>query len=91
MRDDHRAKILAGDSIRREWKIGKYLYQGVTEKGFPFVAWANRDFGSLLVGKSRDGIEPRSKLRNDTRSGINVNSFAEAKTSADWMSREIVR
>ncbi len=92
MKEELRLKIIKGEnsSIRREWKLGKYLYSGMTDNGFPFIAWENPNFGSLHVGKSVTGEEPKSKLRNDSSSAINVNSYGEAKQSAERMSKQIV-
>ena len=84
-----RTKILAGESVRRDWKLGKFLYQGVVN-GFPWVAWETRNFGSLLVGDSIEGTRPPSRLRNDTQDCIDLRDYRMAEYCARKMSEQIL-
>lgn len=76
-----------------EWSIGKLLSYGVTKDGFPFIVWENKDFGSILVGKSRWNEEPHSKLRNDASCayiGLGLVKFEDRMHIAEAMSKQIL-
>ena len=90
MNEKIREIVLNGGNPKKEWTLGKFRGCGVTKDGFPWVWFETTNFGSVLVGKSKDGKEPKSKLRNDARSGIACNNYEEASRTAERMSKEIV-
>lgn len=70
--------------------IWKGIIYGVTKDNFPFLAFETTNFGTIVVGNNRFGMEPKSKIRNDADGSIDMKDNASIVSSAERMSKEIV-